>query len=478
MLLRALLLLIKSKSKEKLSLLTLSLSSMLSNNSHLGLAFIALLKTLSLTGAQPTASGCQVFPADSIFNTPIDTLPVHPSSSTWLNTVGLTRGLKADFGSGMWNNAPIGIPINYVDSSTQPQVLENFDYAYECDHPPYPIPANPKIEGAGISGDQHILMVDTETCILYELFYARHNGANGGWTAAAGAVYDLQSNQMRPDEWTSADAAGLPIMPLLVRYDEIAQGAINHALRFTVSATDQSYLWPGSHQAGSANSARLPMGATIRLKADYDISGFSATNQIILTAMKKYGMILADNGSSMYFSGEPDERFDNGDLNNLRVVTAGDFEVVDVSSLKAADNWYGTNSPPTPNVVLQDSVLLDQDETADYTLTFPASATGIQCITTSSAPLDGEVNLLLNWDAPTTTGNKMANTCYSRSTGHEEHCVVPNIGTTLYVTLHAEWHWGALEDVTITCQYYDNGGTTSTTAAPPVTTTVAATTSK
>jgi hypothetical protein len=203
----------------------------------------------------------------------------------------------------------------------------NFDYPDESDTGPYPIPENPSIEAGG---DHHILVVDTETCMLYEIFDASFD--NGQWSGGSGAIWDLNSNVLRPETWTSADAAGLPILPGLVRYDEILAGEINHALRFTAEET-AGYTWPARHQTSDSDNNIPPMGARFRLKADYDISGFPPEMQVLLNAMKEYGIVLADNGSNWYVSGAPDERWDNDMLHLLDVLTGNDFEAVDTSVL-------------------------------------------------------------------------------------------------------------------------------------------------
>jgi len=242
--------------------------------------------------------------------------------------------LHPDFGAGLWAGAPIGIP--FVVVSNQPPVSVTFQYADESDPGPYPIPPNAPIEGGSASsGDRHVLVVDQGNCVLYEL-YAAYPQPGGGWTAGSGAIFDLRADRLRPAGWTSADAAGLPILPGLVRYDEVAAGAIRHAIRFTAPQTRQSYVWPARHYASSLTGAQYPpMGQRFRLRADYDISGFSAANQVILAALKKYGMMLADNGSSWYLSGAPDDRWNNDDLHALTQLTGADFEAVDVSHLMA-----------------------------------------------------------------------------------------------------------------------------------------------
>ncbi|MBI4514818.1 MAG: DUF4091 domain-containing protein [Deltaproteobacteria bacterium] len=288
----------------------------------------------SVTGG-PTLAGCAVLPADNIWNRRIDALPLDPSSQAYVNNIGATAGLHPDFGAGTWNGGPIGIPFVVVPG-TQPFVPVSFVwYADESDPGPYPVPANAPIEGgSNSSGDRHVLVVNSGNCTLYELYYSWPQ-PDGSWQAGSGAVFDLNSNALRPAGWTSADAAGLPVLPGLVRYDEVAAGVIKHALRFTVPRTRQSYLWPARHFASSSTDpSRPPMGQRFRLKAGFDISGFSASNRVILTALKTYGMFVADNGSSWFLSGAPDPRWDDDDLHNLQTgVRGSDFEAVDESSL-------------------------------------------------------------------------------------------------------------------------------------------------
>lgn len=285
----------------------------------------------------PQIAGCDIFPADNIWNTPIDTLPVHPNSSTLINTIGANRGLHMDFGSGVWppgSNSPIGIPFVVVPGS-QPEVTVDFIWWPEQSDPgPYPVPPDAPIEGGPDSdGDRHVLVLERDNCILYEM-YAAYPQQDGSWEAGNGAVYDLNSHALRPDGWTSADAAGLPILPGLVRYDEVAAGEIRHAIRFTVPETRKAHWWPARHDASDLTGAQYPpMGLRVRLRADFDISGYSPHARVILQAMKTYGMILADNGSAWYVSGVPDERWDNDVLHELDDVTGANFEVVDVSSL-------------------------------------------------------------------------------------------------------------------------------------------------
>jgi hypothetical protein len=279
-------------------------------------------------GNPPDLAGCPAYPLNNIWNTPVDTLPVHARSADWVNRIGASTGFHMDFGSGAWNGGPIGIPYNVV-SGSQAKVNVTFDYAGESDKGPYPIPASPKIEWGS---DHHILIVDKDNCKLYELYNARK--VAGKWQAGSGAIWDLYSNTLRPAGWTSADAAGLPILPGLVRYEEVLAGEINHAIRFTAPDTQRAYLWPARHFASDLTSQVYPpMGARFRLKASYNISGFPPKMQVILRAMKKYGIILADNGSPWYVSGVPDSRWDNDMLHLLDVLKGSNFEAVDTSSL-------------------------------------------------------------------------------------------------------------------------------------------------
>lgn len=285
----------------------------------------------------PQIAGCDIFPKDNIWNTPIDTAPLHPNSTNYINTIGASAGLHADFGSGVWppgSDSPIGIPYVVVNSS-QPEVAVSFQYDDESDPGPYPIPPNAPREGGPTTedGDRHVLVIEKDNCILYEL-YAAERQPNNSWIAGSGAIFDLNSHGLRPDGWTSADAAGLPILPGLVRYDEVAAGEIKHAIRFTAPQTQSAYVWPARHEASNRTGANYPpMGLRLRLKASFDISGYPPKIQVILQAMKTYGLILADNGSAWYISGAPDERWDNDMLHEWDDITGSNFEVVDVSGL-------------------------------------------------------------------------------------------------------------------------------------------------
>jgi hypothetical protein len=285
---------------------------------------------------------CSILPADNIWNTRIDSMPVAANSAAYINTIGSSTTLHADFGAGVWppgSNQPIGIPFVEVDSS-QPNVAINYTaFGDESDPGPWPIPASAPIEGGpDAGGDRHVIVLNREECVLYELYRAFPQ-ANGSWNADSGAEYDLNSNALRPDGWTSADAAGLPIYPGLVTYDEVASGEIAHAIRFTAGDSRSDHVWPARHDSSNISSSQYaPMGQRFRLKAGFDISGYSADIQVILTAMKRYGLILADNGSSWSISGAPDERWDNVMLHEWDDIPGSAFEAVDVSSLMVDPN--------------------------------------------------------------------------------------------------------------------------------------------
>jgi hypothetical protein len=284
----------------------------------------------------PQLAGCDVFPADNIWNTPVITSPVDSNSDAYIATIGADTGLHPDFGSGEWppdSGSPIGISYTSV-LSDQAMVSVVFAYADESDPGPYPIPPDAPIEGGPDGdGDRHVLVVERDNCMLYEMFDAWPQ-LDGSWEAGSGAIFDLRSNDLRPDGWTSADAAGLPILPGLVRYDEVAAGEIKHALRFTAPQTRRAYVWPARHYASSLTGGQYPpLGQRFRLRADLDISGFSSETQVILQALQTYGMILADNGSSWYISGAPDERWNNEALSELSQISGSDFQAVDVSWL-------------------------------------------------------------------------------------------------------------------------------------------------
>jgi hypothetical protein len=287
--------------------------------------------------------GCPVLPADNIWNTPVDTLPLDPNSAAYINTIGPSDNVHADFGSGDWppgSGSLIGIPFIVVPSNQALVPINISPYDDESDPGPYPVPPNAPVEGApNTGGDRHVLVIRQGECKLYELYRAFRIGGGSSWNAESAAKYDLNSNALRPDTWTSADAAGLPILPGLVRYEEVAAGEINHALRFTVPETRKAHIWPARHDASDLTGSQYPpMGQRFRLRADFDVSGYSHDAQVILIALKKYGMILADNGSAWYISGAPSESWDNDVLHELDAVVGSDFKAVDVSSLMVNPN--------------------------------------------------------------------------------------------------------------------------------------------
>lgn len=278
---------------------------------------------LAAACASPVVGGCPVFPADNAWNTNVSSYPVHPNSDAYIGSIlasGGTGFLHADFGS----NPDYGIPYIVVPAD-QPRLPVNFtDYGDESDPGPYPVPLDAPVEAGG---DRHVIAVQQGSCMLYEMFNAWPAG--GGWDASSGAVYNLRSNALRPAGWTSADAAGLPILPGLARYDEAQAGAIRHALRFTVRQTQRAYIPPATHYASSsADPSHPPMGLRLRLKSTYDISGYHGQARAVLEALRTYGMIVADNGSNWFISGATDPRWDDDDLNQLKSVPGAAFEAV------------------------------------------------------------------------------------------------------------------------------------------------------
>jgi hypothetical protein len=286
-------------------------------------------------GPGASLHGKQVFPPDNAWNQDISAAPVDPNSDNLISSIGLNVGLHPDFGT-VYNGAPNGIPYIVV-AGNQPLVPINFTaYGDESDPGPYPVPPNAPIEGGPSStGDRHVLVIDRDNWKLSELGYAfpLNNGAS--WDANCGAVFDLNSNALRPAGWTSADAAGLPIFPGLVRYDEVyEQEEIRHAIRFTAQFTRRAYVHPARHFASSDTSVnRPPMGMRVRLKASFSIAGFSPRMQVILRALKRYGMILADNGSNWYISGAPDPRWDDDELSTLKTIKGSNFEVIQMGTI-------------------------------------------------------------------------------------------------------------------------------------------------
>jgi hypothetical protein len=283
----------------------------------------------------PAIAGCLVFPADNPWNQRVDRLPVARESATLIRSIGLDAGMHADFGSGTYGGGPIGIPYVVVHGAREPRVRPRFDYADESDRGPYPLPPKAPIEGGrNADGDRHVIVVDRDACRLYELFDAHPLNGGRSWRAGAGAIWGLRSNRLRPRGWTSADAAGLPIFPGLARYDEVAAGAIRHALRFTAPRTRDAFVYPARHAASDSRDPALPpMGLRVRLKRGVSLRGLPRQARIVAQAMKAYGLLLADNGSPWYVSGAPDRRWSNDALHALGRLRGRDFEVVDTRSL-------------------------------------------------------------------------------------------------------------------------------------------------
>jgi hypothetical protein len=291
------------------------------------------------TGQGASLGGFLPFPADSLWNKDISNSAVDPNSNAIITFIG-NAGIHADFGAGQFGGSTIGIPYLNVGGS-QGLVNVTFNqFGSESDPGPMPIPVTAPIEGFPNPGDNHVLVLDNSTCFLYELYASAVSGSS--WTAGSAAIWDLLSNEQRPYGWTSADAAGLPIFPGLVRYDEVSSGQVRHAFRFTLQHSSPAFVPPASHMASnSSNTSAAPMGMRMRLKASFDASGYSAANKVILNALKKYGMIMADNGSNLFLSGAPDDRWDNNDLHVLGQVKTSDFEVIQMTPL------YTQNTVPT-----------------------------------------------------------------------------------------------------------------------------------
>jgi hypothetical protein len=300
------------------------------------LAVLPLVLTTAGTAraSLPGAPGCPVFPANNVWHADVSALPVHPRSALWLATSGgAAVKLHPDFGWAGGTAAPYGIPYDIV-GATYPRVPVALTYADESDPGPYPLGPDTTIEGGqDATGDRHALVVDADACVLYETWDTHYDPA--GSHAGSGAVFDLRSNAVRPAGWTSADAAGLPVLPGLLRLDEVRVGNVDHAIRFTLSKTDRSYVWPARHQAGvgPGNGLLPPMGAWFRLKASYDTSAFGPDTRVVLAAMKKHGMIVADNGSDWFFSGSAEYDWPDQLVAELKQVPASAFEAVDATPL-------------------------------------------------------------------------------------------------------------------------------------------------
>ncbi|NOT83457.1 MAG: hypothetical protein HOP02_01480 [Methylococcaceae bacterium] len=282
------------------------------------------------TGDAPAIAGCSIFPSNNAWNTAINALPVHPRSAAWINTIRIAA-IHTDFGAD-YGAGPFGQPINIVAGSTTPKYTFNFQIPIESDTGPYPVPDAFLREA---TDDKRLFIVDTETCKLYETYNANKTGAQ--WSAKRGAIWDMKSNGLRPLGSGSADEGGFPTVPGLVRYDEVASGIIKHALRFTFPKPNTA-IWPARHTVGAAVAVNntLPMGARLRLKDSVDISAYAPELQVILQAMKTYGIMLTDDGSALYLSGTPDERWNNDMLSNLRAIKGGDFEAVDSECMQVS----------------------------------------------------------------------------------------------------------------------------------------------
>ena len=324
----------------------------------------------------PQAPNCPIYPSDDVWHSNIQLMPVHPMSDTWIaNMGGPSRLIHPDLGA-----YPYGYQLQVVDNTTLTTRL-SFGYADESDDVPYPFTSTTPIEPAS---DAHAFMLNKDTCVLYELFDASWNG--GRPTAGSGAVFDLKSRALRPAGWTSADAAGLPIWPGVLRYDEVARGLVDHAIRFTAERTDRSYVWPARHQAGAASDPSLPpMGARFRLKSDFGFTGFSPQTQVVLMAMQRYGLILADNGHNFFFQGETSSQWSDQLISELKRIPAGAFEAVDASSLMVDPNsgqvpaastnqaliagWHSTWQQQSPYLVMAPG------QVADFWIRFSNSGT-------------------------------------------------------------------------------------------------------
>jgi hypothetical protein len=334
---------------------------------------VSALITTATAEAQQMIGPCAVLPSNNIWNTPVDKLPVLPNSTSMIATIGASRGFHADFGAGLWDGGPIGIPFVTVTGS-QTKYPATFDYADESDPGPYAVPLNAPIEGgSNATGDRHALAVDTTNCLLYELYYAFPGTSS--WTAGSGAIYDLKSNALRPSGWTSADAAGLPLVPGLVTYEEVLSGEIKHAIRFTVPQSRREFVWPARHYASSLTGTQYPrMGERFRLRATFDITPFPADVQVILRAMKTYGIMLADNGSAWYISGKPDDRWNNDNLRTLGQLLGSNFEAVDATGLMIDPNSGAAKQQGTSVAVSPASATVRTNRVKTFTATVTGAA--------------------------------------------------------------------------------------------------------
>ena len=324
------------------------------------------------TGRGADLNGFIPFPTDNAWNTDVSSMPVDPNSDNIIAFIGANSPLHPDFGAGLYNGSKIGIPYQVVDTTTQPMVpIRIVAYKTESDPGPMPVPPNALIEGYPNpdDGDRHVLVLDRNGCWLYELYRAFKT--HGAWKSDSSAIWDMTINEQRPYTWTSADAAGLPIFPGLVRRDEVSAGAINHAMRVTVPVTRQAFTPPASHWASSETSQNAPpMGMRLRLKASFDISSFPPNDQVILTAFKQYGLIVADNGGAMFISGAPDERWNNSELDELKTLTASNFEVVLMGPVYTPNNVPTGPSPVVSSFTADPpTIMTGQSSTLSWNVT-------------------------------------------------------------------------------------------------------------
>jgi hypothetical protein len=363
-------------------------------------------------GIGASLNGFIPFPADSLWNQNIAGAPVDPNSDAYINFIGSSTPLHPDFGAGLYGGQSIGIP--YIVESGAVGVKINFTaYGDESDPGPMPVPANAPIEGYPKpgNGDRHVLVLDRDHCWLYEL-YNSHLLKSGGWDAGSAAVWDLLNDEQRPYTWTSADAAGLPIFPGLARYDEVAAGAIHHALRYTLQHSQAAFTPPASHwAANSTNPYAAPMGMRLRLKASFDTSGFPPQAKVILTALQQYGMIMADNGSSIYISGDPDDRWNNDDLGALKTVPASAFEVVLMDPIYAAGNVPQGSNPTITSFTANPQTV---SKGSPVTLSWNVSNTEYNIVSPQAGVIRGTSLMVV--PAKTTTYTLYSTNQYGRTT--------------------------------------------------------------
>ena len=386
--------------------------------------FVLVLFALPLYAQSGTCSGLSLgrgaslngfvpFPADNLWNTDISSAPVDPNSSNYINFIGKTATLHPDFGAGTYDGQYMGIPYQ-VEASTEALVNVKLGmYGSESDPGPMPIPSNALIEGypKPDDGDRHVLVLERGGCWLFELYNASLSSA-GVWSANSTAIWDMTIDEQRPYTWTSADAAGLPIFVGLARYDEVAAGAIHHALRFTVPTTQQAFVLPATHWASSNTDPNAPpMGLRLRLKADFDISGYPADDQVILTCLKTYGLILADNGSAIYITGTPDKRWNNDDLSLLKQITAADFEVVDTGTVYTPDNVPSGASPKISKFTANPATAAAKQL---VTLSWTTSGQVYNIISPQVGPVRGS-SIIIRAPASTTTYTLYSTNQYGRT---------------------------------------------------------------